>query len=132
MEKRTFCTEHFVMGCKLCGGGDTNPTPETPVFLPNPEAMQQSIAPSVLTLPTGPIISAPLFESEEAKEAISVTEEYAKACDEYDSSVKDLKALEDHVRNLQRSVEELKVKVSEKKNNRSELKKKVLETLEKD
>ena len=126
MIKSTFCSEHFAMGCKLCSG-DPEPAQLSPVIT------GEGHTPEVTKLPesTGqPIIFQPVEkQSEESKAVLSVTDEYAKACDEFAEARTSVTNIELHIVKLEGIKVTLQADVVSKGKRKEELRKKVLETL---
>jgi hypothetical protein len=71
----------------------------------------------------------PVVHSEEATAVISITDQYAKACDEVKAANDSVKNMEDHLAKMTTMLTNLKTEAIQAKQRRDELKRKVLETL---
>jgi hypothetical protein len=140
MKKSNFCSEHFAMNCKLCDG---DPEPISPAdvkslqaplvagptvgLLPSAFGAAEQIAPA-LPVATGESLVT-TFRSEESEAVLSVTVEYAKACDEYTEAIEAVANMVAHISRLKELEISLQANVVGKKTRKEELRKKVLETL---
>lgn len=128
MNKSSFCSEHFAMNCKLCSD-EPKPVSDLravvgPVIsvLPTLDGLKEQVPVAVAEPPT-------TFRSAEGAAVISVTDQYAKSCDEYSEAVTAVTNIELHIIKLESMKLTLQHDVVEKKTKKEELRKKLLETL---
>jgi hypothetical protein len=142
VKKSNFCNEHFAMNCGLCGDGAAEVAPlptvndaqsitdrltaQTPqvAYVPpeQPEHGPTGLQPSQVQ-----IVNIP--KSEEGIAVLSVTDEYAKSCDDLKSANDAVKSMEDHLAKMTTMLTELKTEAIKARQRKDELKRKVLETL---
>lgn len=125
MKKAEMCSTHFILNCKLC---NDEPSP-APLPLSEPAV----IAPIVATIPivydgtVVPSLSAPVtplttVTNAEGRNVLSVADEYSIACQM-------VAELSKHLIDLEATVVGMKDKLAGAKARKTELKKKLLETL---
>lgn len=134
MEKGTFCTDHFVLNCRLCGqespvlSAPVNkvPDPQVQSIIENHETQfkeNQNMVDSLSRAEPSPI------QSVEGQKVVSVADEYARACEKYEQAVKQGIDMNAHIDKMREVLIELDRATSEAKKDKDRLKKKVLETL---
>ena len=142
MIKSKFCNDHFALNCKLCGA-------EEPAVVETPNIIKESIenfkaGQQILTNLTelgsgeahGPaglqpneVRIVPIIQSEEAQAVLSITDEYAKACDAFKLANDAVANTRQHIDKMEHILDDLMEEVATKKKIKDDLKRKVLETL---
>ena len=128
MNKSTFCTDHFALNCKLCSEDEPATLPVStgePMVIVSPVSILavEQLAPQAIA-PTQTIT-----HSDESIAVLSVTDQYAKSCDELKVAGDAVKNMEIHIQSLNGMLVELKNDVVTKRARKDDLKRKVLETL---
>lgn len=131
MKKSNFCSDHFVLNCKLCSEeAPPTPLPEVKPSVPKlTEEVIKNIQESEQRVEDNTHPEPPPVSSPEAQAVLSVTDEYARACDDFAAAVNAVTNIEAHIDRLQAMKLSLQADVVGKKTRKEELRKKVLETL---
>lgn len=134
MKKSQYCTDHFVLGCKLCGMETTSeavvvaPLDHGPVGITT-EVVQTAANAFVNNHAVTGNHEPPKIQSEEAQAVVSVTEEYARSCDSHKQALEAVSNTRQHIDKMGLVLNELLADADKKKKLKDELKRKVLETL---
>lgn len=145
MNKSNFCEDHFVMNCRLCSQEVaappvldfngvpqivpfTTPVPTEKVGLP---AGGDYINLSAIGISQNGLTNSEV-ESEEGKTVLSVTDRYARACDDLSRAKETVTAVIDHIAKMGSTLLELQEDVVSKKVLKDNLKLELLSTLEND
>lgn len=125
MKPSAMCSDHFVLGCKICNGAA-----EGLVVTPMPAPILGTIVPVLGTHPIEDVKpEPPLLKSIEAQAVVTVTDEYAQACERHTEALTAVKDMVEHIEKMNDVLVNLKTTEAETFKQKDIAKRKILETL---